>query len=80
MSSNNFLQFFVTYMKISKGPSVEYYQNNKERLQIKTLERYQSHSKKEKEKKKQQCGCKRYKNITQDEKQKLVEYKKNVTD
>ena len=36
---------------MSKGPSVEYYENNKEGLQIKTLERYQSLSKEEKEKK-----------------------------
>ena len=31
-----------------------------------------------KKKKKQQYGCERYKNLPEDEKQKLVEYRKNT--
>ena len=38
---------------MSKDISTKYYQNNKERLQKKTRERYQSLSKEEKEKKQQ---------------------------
>ena len=37
-------------MKMSKDSSTDYYQNNKERLQRKALERRKSHSKEEKEK------------------------------
>ena len=46
------------YIKVSKKSSGYYYQENKDRLQIKTRERYQSLSKEEKEKK-QQYGCER---------------------
>ena len=46
------------YIKVSKKSSAYYYQENKDRLQIKTRERYQSLSKEEKEKK-QQYGCER---------------------
>ena len=52
-----------------------YYQENKETLQKKL--RYQNLSKEVKEKK-QQYGHERYKNITEDEKQKLFENKKNA--
>ena len=41
---------FFTYLKMSKDSSAKYYQNNKERLQKKARERYQSLSKGEKEK------------------------------
>ena len=44
---------------------------------IKTSEKYPSLSKEEKEKK-QQYGCERYKNILEDEEQKLVEYRKKI--
>ena len=51
MSSNNFFyNFFFTHIKMSKDSSVKFYQNNKERLQRKACERYQSLSKEEKEK------------------------------
>ena len=51
MSSNNFFyNFFFTHIKTSKDSSVKFYQNNKERLQRKACERYQSLSKEEKEK------------------------------
>ena len=49
-----------------------YYQENKERLQ-KNLVKDQNLSK---EKKKRQYGCERYKNLSEDENQKLVEYRK----
>ena len=38
-------------MKMSKDSSAKYYEDNKEKLQKKALERYQSLSKEEKEKK-----------------------------
>ena len=50
-SANNFFIIFFTYIKMSAEPSAKYYQNNKGRLQKNTSERYQSLSKKEKEKK-----------------------------
>ena len=73
MSSNNFfIIFFFTYIKFPKDSSAKYYQNNKERLQKEAREKYQSLSKK------QQYGFEQYKNIPEDEKQKLVEYSKNI--
>ena len=39
------------FIKISKNLSAKYYQENKERLQIKARERYQNLSKEENEKK-----------------------------
>ena len=41
MSSND----LYAYIKMSKDPSAKYYQNNKERIQKKAPERYQSLSK-----------------------------------
>ena len=58
-----------------KNLSAKYYQDNKERLQKKACEKYQIYLKKKK-KKKQQYGCENYKNLSEDEKQKLVEYRK----
>ena len=46
----NFFFFFFTYIKMSKNSSTKYYQDNKERLQKKDRERYQSLSKEGKEK------------------------------
>ena len=43
--------YFLTYIKVPTDSSAKYYQNNKERLQKKARERYQSFSKDEKEKK-----------------------------
>ena len=57
--------------------SAKYYQNNKDRLQKKSLERYRNLSKEEKEKK-LKYGCERYKSLPEDEKQKLVEYRKKI--
>ena len=46
-----FLNIFFIYIRKSKSLSAKYYQENKERLQIKASERYQNLSKEEKEKK-----------------------------
>ena len=54
-----------------KDSSTKYYQNNIDRQQKslwKSLQR----------KEKQQCCRERYKNVPEDEKQKLVEYRKNI--
>ena len=53
--------------------SVKYYQDNKGKLQGSACERCQSPSKEEK---KQQYGRERYKNLLEDDKQKLVEKRK----
>ena len=45
-----------------KSLSAKYYEKDKERLQ----------------KKKAQSGCERYKNLSEKEKQKLIEYRKNI--
>ena len=58
---------------MSKIKSVKYYQNNKGKLQRSACERCQSPSKEEK---KQQYGRQRYKNLLEDDKQKLVEKRK----
>ena len=42
------------------------------------MKKYQSLCKEENEKKRQ-CGCEQYKYLPEDEKQKLVEYRKNIT-
>ena len=52
-SNNFFINFSLTYIKLSKDSSAKYCQNNKERLQKKAGNRYQSLSKGEKEKKRQ---------------------------
>ena len=54
----------------------KYSPENKERLIKNARERYQSLSKEEK--KKQQYGCDCYKNLSEDEKNKLVEYRKKI--
>ena len=62
---------------MSKNLSAKYYQENKERLQKKPRERYQTLSKDEKEKKRQ-YGRERYKNLSEDEKQILLSIEKNI--
>ena len=59
---------------MSKNFWAIYYQENKERLQKKTYERNQNPSKEKK--KKCQYGRECYKNLSENEKQKLVEYRK----
>ena len=62
-----YIFFSCKCIKISKILSAKYYQENKERLQKKALERYQNLSREEKEKKWQYVrGC--YKNLSKDEK------------
>ena len=59
-----------------KNLSAKYYQENKEIPQKETnWQRYQNLSKEEKEKK-QHYGCGRHKNLLEDEKENLVEYRK----
>ena len=60
---------------MSENLSSKYYQENKERLQ-KTLLKDIKMFLKKKKKKKQQYSQERYKNISEYEKQKLVEYRK----
>ena len=50
---------------MSNNLSAEYYQDNKEKLQKKVCERYQSFSKKDKKKKNQEYGHERYKNLAE---------------
>ena len=64
-------------MKKSKNLSAQYYQHNKERLHKKFVKDTKV-SLNKKNKKKQQYGCERYKNISEDEKQKLTEYRKKI--
>ena len=60
-------------MKISKGSSSKYDQDNKERLQNKLVKNIKVFLKK---KKKKAIIRERYKNLSKNEKRKLVEYKK----
>ena len=60
---------------MSKILSAKYYQENKEKLEIKAHEGYQNLSKEEKEEK-QQYGRECHKNLSQDEKQKFFGYSK----
>ena len=48
----------------------------KKNYKKKARERYQDLFKEEEEEKKQQYGCECYKNLSEDKKQKLVEYRK----
>ena len=77
MFSGNFFVFFFTYINMFKDSSAEYYQNNKERLQKKARERYQSLSKEEKEKK-WQYGRELCKIRPEDEKKSLLSVEKNT--
>ena len=56
--------------------SVKYYQENKERLQKKFVKDIKIFLNNKKKKKKRQYGRECYKDLLEDEKQKLVEYKK----
>ena len=60
--------FFFTYGKICKDSSAKYHQDNKNRLQKKARENYQSLSKEGNEKQRK-CKSERYKNLSADEKQ-----------
>ena len=58
-----------------KNLSAKYYRENKEILQKRLVKDIKIFLRKKK-KKNQQCGRERYKNLPEDEKQKLVEYRK----
>ena len=58
---------------MSKSLSAIYYQENQERLQKKLAKDIKIFLKK---KEKRQYGCERYKNLSEDVKQKLVEFRK----
>ena len=62
---------------MSKNSPAKYCQEYKERLRKKACERYQNLSKEEKQKK-QLCGHECYKSLSEDEKNKLFEYRKNI--
>ena len=66
---------FCIYTKVYKNLSVKYYQGNRERLPKKPYERHQNLSK-EKKGKKWQYGHDCYKNLSEDENNKPVEYRK----
>ena len=57
--------------------SAKYYQENNERLHNKIV-KYIKAILKKKKKKKRQYGWERYKYLSEDEKQKLVEYRKDI--
>ena len=61
---------------MSRDSSAKYFQINKKRIQLKTHEKYQSLSKKEKEKKKR--VRKWYKSLVENGRQKLVVYRENI--
>ena len=75
VSSNNFFINLFIFMKMSKNSWAKFYQNIKERLQKNVCKRYQSLSKRPKEKQ-WQYYRERCKNLPEDVKQKLVEYRK----
>ena len=58
-----------------KNVSAKYYQENKERRQKQIVKDIKIFLRKEK-KKRQQYGLERYENLSDDEQQKLVEYRK----
>ena len=60
------------YIKMSKHSWAKYYEDNEERLQSKVLKDTKVFLKK----KKQHYGCKSYKYLPENEKQKLAEYRK----
>ena len=62
------------YIKVSKTLSTKYYQENKERLVKDKQKLVKDIIFFNEKKKKWQYGCERYKNLPEDEKQKLVEY------
>ena len=61
-------------MKMSKGLSAKYYQENYQKRFWKILKSFY----RRKKKKKRQYGYERYKNLSEDEEQELVKYRKNI--
>ena len=58
--------------------SVKYYQENKERLQKKFVKDIKIFLNNKKKKKKRQYGRECYRNVSEDEKQKLDKYRKKI--
>ena len=58
---------------MSKGLSAKYYQENYQKRSLKILKSFYR-----RKRKKRQCGRERYKNLSEDEEQELVEYRKNI--
>ena len=74
ISSNYFfIFFFYIYKKCLKIHQINITKVIRKDYRKKHRKRYQNHSTEEKEKK-QQYGCEQYKNLKEDEKQKLVEF------
>ena len=65
------------YIKMFRNLSAKYYQENKEILQKKLLKDIKIFLRKKK-KKKQQYGCERYKNLSEDEKINWLGMEKNI--
>ena len=68
---------FFTNITKPKNPPARHYQNNKEKLQERSCERYQNLSEEEKEHvKNRKHGCKGYKHLSENQKWELVRYRK----
>ena len=70
-----FIWKFFECLKVQLKLSAKYYQDNKKKNTEKSLQKYQNLSKEEKDKKRK-YDCERCKNLWDDEKQKLLEYRK----
>ena len=70
--SHFFSQIFLIYIKMTRKASAKYYQKNKEKIEKTSGERYQILTEGERNRKKE-YGCEWCKNLSEDEKQKLVE-------
>ena len=68
------LYFFFIYIKASKNLLAKYYLLSKQRLQ-RNFKKYVKIFLQKRKEKKQLYGCEHYKNLSEDEKNKLVEYK-----
>ena len=64
---------------MSKNLSAKYYQKNKERQEKKKLTKDMKIFLTKKKKKRRQYGCECNKNLLEDEKQKLAEYRKKIS-
>ena len=61
---------------MSKKLFAKYYQENKEKLKKKAPKKYKNPTKKKNKEKKKKYGCESYKNLPENEKNTLVEYRK----
>ena len=73
-----FNNIFSSYIKMPKDSSHRYYQKRKTKKRLTRISwKYQNLSKEETEKK-GQYECKQYKNLSENGKQKLVDYRKDT--